>query len=141
MDTVILSEIRKSRCDSNVARWLATVARGDLYISVAAVLEIERGIGLAQQRDPAFAQALDRWLNAIVGQYANRILTIDIGIARRWGVLSARVGHRGIDLAIAATALEHGLIVATRNVKDFLPVGVPVLNPFEPNPAVSRPPL
>jgi hypothetical protein len=52
-------------------------------------------------------------------------------IARRWGVLSARLGHSGSDLLIAATALEHGLTVATRDVRHFLPTGVAVENPFD----------
>ena len=55
---------------------------------------------------------------------------VDIPTARRWGQLSATLGHAGADLLIAATALEHGLIVVTRNVRHFEPTGVEVLNPF-----------
>ena len=55
---------------------------------------------------------------------------VDIPTARRWGQLSAALGHAGADLLIAATALEHGLIVVTRNVRHFEPTGVEVLNPF-----------
>jgi predicted nucleic acid-binding protein len=51
-------------------------------------------------------------------------------LSRRWGRLSYLIGNKGIDLAISATALEHGLTVATRNVSDFEPTGVPVFNPF-----------
>jgi toxin FitB len=47
---------------------------------------------------------------------------------------SAQLGNKQLDLAIAATALEHGLIVVTRNVSDFQPTGVPILNPFNPHP-------
>jgi predicted nucleic acid-binding protein len=55
-------------------------------------------------------------------------------VARRWGRLSHQIGNKGLDLAVAATALEHGLIVATRNVSDFTPTGVSVINPFDPPP-------
>jgi toxin FitB len=53
-----------------------------------------------------------------------------VNIARRWGRLAAQIGNQGIDLAIAATALEHGLTVVTRNVSDFEPTSVATLNPF-----------
>jgi toxin FitB len=62
--------------------------------------------------------------------YGERILPFDLQTARRWGALSAALGNRSADLMIAATALEHGLTVVTRNVSDFEPTGVPVLDPF-----------
>ena len=58
------------------------------------------------------------------------ILPVDTAVARRWGQLCARLGHGGADLLIAATALEHGLSVVTRNVRHFIPTGVTVENPF-----------
>ena len=62
--------------------------------------------------------------------FEHRIIAVDIAVARRWGRLSQKIGNKGLDLAVAATALEHGLTVATRNVSDFEPIGVPVLDPF-----------
>ena len=62
--------------------------------------------------------------------YSDRILPVTPVIARRWGRLSAQLGHDGADLLIAATAAALGLTVATRNVRHFKPAGVPVLNPF-----------
>jgi predicted nucleic acid-binding protein len=56
---------------------------------------------------------------------------VDVALARRWGQLSATLGHDGADLLIAATALEHGLTVVTRNMRHFEPTGVAVLNPAE----------
>ena len=58
------------------------------------------------------------------------LLPMDVGVARRWGQLSASIGHDGADLLIAATALEHGLTVVTRNLKHFQPTGVATLNPW-----------
>jgi toxin FitB len=66
----------------------------------------------------------------VLRTYADRVLAVDIAVARRWGRLSHRIGNRGLDLAIAATALEHGLTVVTRNVSDFEPTGVTVFDPF-----------
>jgi hypothetical protein len=51
-------------------------------------------------------------------------------VARRWGLLSAEIGHDGADLLIAATALERGLTVVTRNLRHFTPTGVATLNPW-----------
>jgi predicted nucleic acid-binding protein len=58
------------------------------------------------------------------------VLPFDLRAARRWGALSAALGNDGADLMIAATALEHGLTVVTRNISDFEPAGVVVLDPF-----------
>lgn len=62
--------------------------------------------------------------------YGDRVLAVDIGAARRWGQLTQALGHASADLLIAATALEHGLTVVTRNTRRFEPTGVPVINPF-----------
>lgn len=139
LDTVVLSEARKPRRDTHVARWLALVARNELFVSVASIVEIQRGIILAQRRNREFAQALEQWLGTIIARYAGQIVPVGLGVARRWGALSAAIGHRELDLAIAATALEHDMVVVTRNTSDFLPAGVPVLNPFAPHPAVIQP--
>ena len=64
------------------------------------------------------------------GEAFERILPVDAGIARRWGQLCGDLGYVNADLLNAATALEHGLTVVTRNVKHFEPAGVPVYNPF-----------
>jgi predicted nucleic acid-binding protein len=70
-------------------------------------------------------------LDRVLGWYGDRILPVDVALARRWGQLSATLGHDGADLLIAATALEHGLTVVTRNMRHFEPTGVAVLNPAE----------
>lgn len=62
----------------------------------------------------------------------DQILPLTPDIARRWGRLSAQIGNNGIDLAIAATAMEHGLTIVTRNVSDFVTTGAALVDPFEP---------
>ena len=133
LDTVVLSELRKSppRRNPNVVAWLASVSPDELFISAISIGEIERGIERQRSVDPAFASALTGWLDVVLRNYGERILPLGVDIARRWGRLSAQVGNNGIDLAIAATALEHGLTIATRNVSDFAATGATLLNPFE----------
>ena len=102
----------------------------DLYLSVVTIGEVEKGIAKQQRRDPAFAERLADWLDGVLRYYATRILAVDLNVARRWGRLADAHGHAGADLLIAATAIEHGLAVVTRNVRHFEGTGVPLVNPF-----------
>jgi predicted nucleic acid-binding protein len=136
LNTVVLSELRKAppRRNPHVVSWLASVSPDDLFISAISIGEIERGIERQRSVDAAFAIALAEWLDVVLRNYGERILPLGVDIARRWARLSARIGNNGIDLAIAATALEHGLAIATRNVSDFAATGAKLLDPFEPRP-------
>ena len=130
LDTDVLSLLRRGGRRPEASRWLAARQPSDLFLSVVTIAEIERGIGQQTRRDPTFAQDLAAWLAGILTWYGDRILLIDVSTARRWGRLCADLGHNSYDLLIAATALEHGLTVVTRNVRHFEPTGVPVVNPF-----------
>lgn len=130
LDAVVLSELRKARPSSKVLAWMKKQQPDQVFISVVSLGEIERGIVKARKTDLEFAQNLTVWLEDLVLLYSDRILAVSAPIARCWGRLSAELGHDGADLLIAATALEHGLTVATRNVRHFKPSGVNVLNPF-----------
>lgn len=135
IDTVVLSELRKRRRHLNVIRWFETTPTADLFLSVVTIAEVERGIEQQRSANPIFAQELSAWLDVILRHYAARVLPLTTNIARRWGRLVAHIPHKEMDMAIAATALEHGLIVATRNVSDFAATGVALVNPFEPQSA------
>jgi predicted nucleic acid-binding protein len=141
LDTVVLSELRKKpqRRNPHVVSWLASVSSDDLFISAVSVGEIERGIEKQRAVDPAFAGTLAEWLDIVLRNYGDRVLPLTTDIARRWGRLSAGIGNNGIDLVIAATALEHGLTIVTRNVSDFAPTGATLLDPFEPPTRRRRP--
>jgi predicted nucleic acid-binding protein len=136
LETAVLSELRKSppRRNPHVVSWLASVSPDDLFISAISIGEIERGIERQRSVDPPFATALTEWLDVVLRNYGERILPLGVDIARRWGRLSAEIGNNGIDLAIAATALEHGLTITTRNVSDFALTGAALVDPFEPRP-------
>lgn len=131
IDTVVFSELYKRRRHPGFVRWLSEKPEELFFLSTITIGEIERGIERQRRRDPPFAEALLAWLERSIDSYQDRILPVTMKIARRWGHLSARIGHEGADLFIAATALEHGLTVATRNVRHFAPTGVAVENPFE----------
>lgn len=131
IDTMVFSELFKRRRHPEFLHWLSKKTDDLLFLSTVTIGEIERGIERQRLLDPRFADALVAWLNRSLDVYNDRILPVTTAIARRWGRLSARIGHNGADLLIAATALEHGLTVATRNIRHFAPTGVAVENPFE----------
>ena len=130
LDTNVVSALRRPDRSPVVVRWLENQRSTDLYLSVITVGEIERGFAQQRRLDPIFARELASWLDEIIGWYDDRILGIDVATARRWGQLSATIGHSSVDLLIAATALENGLAVVTRNVRHFESTGVRVVNPF-----------
>jgi toxin FitB len=131
LDTVVLSELRKTRPAESVLRWIAAQKSEALFLSAITIGEVQRGIALLRKRDEAeFADALDLWLARVLIAYQDRIVPVSVEIARRWGKLSAKLGHDGADLMIAATAIHADLIVVTRNVKHFEPAGVSTFNPF-----------
>ena len=130
LDTMVLSELRKPRRDPGLVRWLESLRPTDLYLSVMTIGEVEKGIARQQRLDPAFAGRLADWLDDVLRHYAARILAVDVSVARRWGRLADAHGHAGADLLIAATALEHGLAVVTRNLRHFEGTGTALVNPF-----------
>ena len=138
VDTDVLSALSKRRRHANVGAWISGQRTGDLFVSVISIGEIERGIALQRGKDQSFASMLASWLDQILQVYGDRVLPFDLASARRWGRLSAALGHPGADLQIAATALEHGLTVVTRNVSHFEPTGVSFIDPFT-SPARGKP--
>src|SRR4249919_3931059 len=119
LDTDVLSELRKRKRDANVVAWIGSAPPTDLFLSVVTIGEIERGIERQRTVNPTFADELAGWLDLTLRAYGERILPLTVNIARRWGRLAAQIGNQSIDLAVAATALEHGLTVVTRNVSDL----------------------
>ena len=131
LDTDVFSQLYKRKRHPVFTRWLRDKPENLLYISTITIGEIERGADRQRHRNPVYAAALHDWLEQSIASYLSRILPVTIAIGRRWGQLSSRIGHSGADLLIAATALEHGLIVATGNFRHFVPTGAPIENPFE----------
>ncbi len=131
IDTMVLSELRLRQRDPGVVAWIGRQRQEDCFLSVVSIGEIERGIARQRTTDAGFALQLAGWLDQLLRLYGDRLLPVDVGVARRWGQLSAEIGHDGADLLIAATALERGLTVVTRNLRHFTPTGVATLNPWQ----------
>lgn len=116
----------------------------DLYISTVTIAEIEDGIAKAG-REGATRKAndLSAWFETLLHLYGERILMFDTATARRAGLLSDYARGQGqapgfADIVIAATALQHGLTILSRNLKHFVPLGVPTLDPFTALPPTSQ---
>jgi toxin FitB len=126
-DTNVVSELVKKTPDASVLQWLQSVE----LMAVSAITIEEAHFGLAWQPD---ARKLSLF-NAVV-QKLDKVYPITESIAQRAGVLRGQFQAQGItrstpDMLIAATAQEHLLVIATRNVRDFMGCGVQVVNPFE----------
>jgi predicted nucleic acid-binding protein len=133
LDTNIVSELRKGiKADRNVISWAGAVSTSSLFLSVITILEIEAGVLQKERKDPSQGAILRSWLNAhVLPSFPDRILNIDVAVAQRCAKLHIPDPRSERDALIAATALVHGLIVVTRNIKDFNETGVELLNPWE----------
>jgi toxin FitB len=135
LDTNVVSELRKirlGRADRHVARWADSQDAADLYISVITLQELEIGVLLAERRDTAQGAVLRVWLNEhVLPAFSGRILIVDEAVARQSARLHVPDPRPVRDGLIAATALVHGMTVVTRNVADFEPTGVAVLDPWK----------
>ena len=130
LDTMVLSELRKVRPNTRVVSYLKSQAPDAVFVSAMTIGEIEAGIEKQRGATPEFAAELAQWLVLMELQFAHAILPATPAIAKLWGRLCVQTGNKGIDNLIAATALCHNLTVVTRNVADFEPTGVRVLDPF-----------
>ena len=131
VDTNVLSELRKgARCDSKVRQWAISTMHACHCLSVLSLGEIRKGIELLRRKSPAQCPAFERWLGQLLRDYDQEVLPVTEAISDRWGNMMATQTIPVIDGLIAATAIEHGLTVVTRNTHDFLSSGVPLLNPF-----------
>ena len=133
LDTNVLSELRRrDRTDRNVAAWADALDPADLFLSAITILEIEAGTLLIERRDPAQGALLRAWIDhRVLPAFAGRILAVDTAVAQRCARLHVPDPRAERDALIAATALVHRLKVATRNVADFRPMGVEIVNPWE----------
>lgn len=133
LDTNVVSELRKGeRADGHVVRWLAAHADAEFWLSVLVVGELRRGVELIRRRDEPAAAVLGSWLDAVVDEFADRILPVTMAISHRWALVAVPDPVPVVDGLLAATAIEHGLKLATRNVAHVEPTGVTYVNPFEP---------
>ena len=135
LDTNVVSELRKVRtgkADAHVVKWAEGKDTASLYLSVISLLELKTGVLQIERRDRSQGALLRTWLeNNVLPAFDGRILPVDAQVAQRCARLHVPDPRAERDALIAATALVHGMTVATRNIADFAPMGVPLLNPWD----------
>jgi len=134
VDTNVISEVLRPAPDVRVAAWAQAVSKESLFLSVVSFGELRKGLAImpASSRRNQLAKSIDELIPV---WFAGRILPMTQKIAERWGILEGQRQLAGRplhvpDAQIAATAIEHELILVTRNVKDFELLGLTVFNPW-----------
>ena len=134
LDTNVVSELRKAgttHAHDGVIRWASGLDTQSLYLSVITTMELEIGVLRIARRDAAQGEALRSWFDdQVLRAFADRVLPIDQAVVSRCASMHVPDPKSDRDAFIGATALEHGLTVATRNVKDFAGLGVDLLDPW-----------
>jgi predicted nucleic acid-binding protein len=136
LDTNVVSELNRPAPAKEVSAWVRSVPQNDLFMSVITVAEIVKGI--TRHPDPVRRQSLQNWLDTSVRPWLHgRILPVSEIIAEKTGQISGEHDASGkpitlADAAIAATAIEYGFTLVTRNVKDFTRVRLDLINPWTP---------
>ena len=133
IDTNVWSELQKrDRINPNVARWYHQIDASEAFLSVPVSGEVRGGIERLRRRDPVQAQRIELRLDQLKAMLGLRVLPVTAAIAERWGYLNVPDPLPVVDALLAATAIEHGLTLVTRNVRDVARTGARVLNPFDP---------
>lgn len=130
LDTNVVSELRKPRPHGAVVAWLTAQQEEQLFVSAVTLGELQSGIELTRSQDVARANEIEAWLDQLAESY--QVLAMDVQCFREWGRLMHEKSDQLLeDGMIAATARIHGLIVATRNERDFHRFDVRIVNPFK----------
>jgi predicted nucleic acid-binding protein len=129
LDTNIVSEFRKPRPHGAVIAWRQSVPTHQIAIPAIVLAEAQTGAEITRRQEPAKAAELESWIDGLMVHYT--ILPADGAIFREWARMMRGVSaDQSADAMIAATARVLQLTVVTRNVKDFEPFKVEILNPF-----------
>lgn len=132
LDTNVISELRRpASAHPALWEWEVRQSRSRLFVSAITIMELEIGVCRKEHTDPRQGAVLRTWLDGhVMPEFDGRTIPVDSTVAIRAGALHAPSPRPYSDALIAATAIVHGLTVVTRNAQDFMPLGVPVLNPW-----------
>ena len=130
LDTNVVSEFRKARPHGAAAAWIDAQPTAHLFLSAVTIGELQAGVERTRRQDPTKADELENWLSELPALY--QCLPMDVACFREWARLMYRASETlSEDAMIAATARVHGLVVATRNERDFAHFDVRIVNPFK----------
>lgn len=131
LDTNVVSELRKGKPHGAVVAWLKSVPDEEIFLSAVTLGELQSGIELTRVQDAKKAQEIELWADQLANSM--QVLAMDALCFREWArLMHGKPDSLSEDAMIAATARVHGLTVATRNERDFVPLSVSLLNPFLP---------
>lgn len=134
LDTNVISELRRAgdgKADVNVITWMASENAASFFISAVTIMELELGIVRVERRDVVQGARLRTWMDShVLPEFSERTLPVDAVVALRCARLHVPDPRPERDATIAATALVHGMTVVTRNVVDFEPTGVTIIDPW-----------
>jgi len=132
LDTNVISELRHGKPNQSrqVRAWASDKPVSHLFISAISILELEKGVLALEPRTPPQGSALRAWLNGVKASFAGRILPFSENTATLCAAMHVPDPKSERDAMIAATALEHGMTVVTRNVADFAGTGTKLIDPF-----------
>jgi hypothetical protein len=129
VDTNVISELRKTKPHGAVSAWFATVRKDAVKIPASVIGEIQAGIELTCNQNPAKAAEIELWLERVINFY--EVIPMDATIFRIWArLMHTRSDDLAIDTMIAATALDQNLSIVTRDIKHFKSFGITLINPF-----------
>lgn len=140
LDTNVIAEVSGARPNPRVLAWIEAQSEPTLYLSILTLAEYRKGIERLEPGDK-LRPRLERAVASLAERFAGRVLPVSNNVALCWGAISGQVKRRSgqappvIDTLLAATAIEHGLYLATRNVADVEQSGAVVFNPWKDDPA------
>jgi len=135
LDTCVVSELVAKQPNPRVLEWIDSVDQDGVYLSVITIGELTKGI--EKLPNSKRKQELSDWMeNELLVRFQDKVIALGVDILVHWGTMVARLEAKGrtlpaMDSLIAASALEKGLTLVTRNEADFDGTGVEIVNPWK----------